>query len=195
MTRRDVARRGWSICSGPLAESSVSEARFELKSGDRRIVALVGPTGVGKTTTVAKLAAGFRIEARRRVGLLTIDTFRIAAVQQLRAYAEIMDLPMEVVEKPDQMKPALDRLGDVDLVLIDTAGRSPRSDARIDQLVELLRSAQPDETHLVLSSTNSASSIQLALRGICAGSTDGSHPHEVGRSASDGRCDLGRRRQ
>jgi flagellar biosynthesis protein FlhF len=130
------------------------------------VVALVGPTGVGKTTTVAKLAAGFRIEARRRVGLLTIDTFRIAAVQQLKAYAEIMDLPMEVVEKPDQMRPALERLGDVDLVLIDTAGRSPRSDARIDQLVELLRSAQPDETHLVLSATSSASTIQLALEGF-----------------------------
>jgi len=134
--------------------------------GDRQIVALVGPTGVGKTTTVAKLAAGFRIEARRRVGLVTIDTFRIAAVQQLKAYAEIMDLPMEVVENPDQMRPALDRLGDVDLVLIDTAGRSPRSDARIDQLVELLRSAQPDETHLVLSATSSASVIQTALRGF-----------------------------
>jgi flagellar biosynthesis protein FlhF len=134
--------------------------------GDRRVVALVGPTGVGKTTTVAKLAAGFRIEARRRVGLLTIDTFRIAAVQQLKAYAEIMDLPMEVVEKPDEMQPALERLGDVDLVLIDTAGRSPRSDARIDQLVELLRTAQPDETHLVLSSTSSASTIQLALKGF-----------------------------
>ena len=134
--------------------------------GDRRIVALVGPTGVGKTTTVAKLAAGFRIEARRRVGLVTIDTFRIAAVQQLKAYAEIMDLPMEVVENPDQMRPALDRLGDVDLVLIDTAGRSPRSDARIEQLVELLRSAQPDETHLVLSATSSASVIQSALQGF-----------------------------
>lgn len=134
--------------------------------GDRRIVALVGPTGVGKTTTVAKLAAGFRIEARRRVGLLTIDTFRIAAVQQLKAYAEIMDLPMEVVEKPDQMSPALERLGDVDLVLIDTAGRSPRSDARIDQLVDLLRSAQPDETHLVLSSTSSTASIESAIHGF-----------------------------
>lgn len=134
--------------------------------GDRRVVALVGPTGVGKTTTVAKLAAGFRIEARRRVGLVTIDTFRIAAVQQLKAYAEIMDLPMEVVENPGQMRPALDRLGDVDLVLIDTAGRSPRSDARIDQLVELLRSAQPDETHLVLSATSSASVIKTALQGF-----------------------------
>ncbi len=134
--------------------------------GDRRVVALVGPTGVGKTTTVAKLAAGFRIEARRRVGLLTIDTFRIAAVQQLRAYAEIMDLPMEVVEKPEQMRPALDRLGDVDLVLIDTAGRSPRSDARIDQLVELLRCAQPDETHLVLSATSSAAAVHSVLTGF-----------------------------
>jgi flagellar biosynthesis protein FlhF len=134
--------------------------------GDRRVVALVGPTGVGKTTTVAKLAAGFRIEARRRVGLLTIDTFRIAAVQQLKAYAEIMDLPMEVVEKPNQMQPALERMGDVDLVLIDTAGRSPRSDARIEQLVELLRSAQPDETHLVLSATSSRSTIQSAIRGF-----------------------------
>lgn len=134
--------------------------------GERRVVALVGPTGVGKTTTVAKLAAGFRIEARRRVGLLTIDTFRIAAVQQLKAYAEIMDLPMQVVERPDDMQPALDLLGDVDLVLIDTAGRSPKSDVRIDQLVELLRSAQPDETHLVLNATSSAAATRLALQGF-----------------------------
>lgn len=134
--------------------------------GDRRIVALVGPTGVGKTTTVAKLAAGFRLQAKRRVGLLTIDTFRIAAVQQLRAYADIMDLPMEVVERPDQMRPALGRLGDVDLVLIDTAGRSPRSDARIEQLVEMLRSAQPDETHLVLSGTSSATSAATTISGF-----------------------------
>lgn len=134
--------------------------------GDRHVVALIGPTGVGKTTTIAKLAAGFRIEQRRRVGLLTIDTFRIAAVQQLKAYAEIMDLPMEVVEQPEQMTPAMDRLGDVDLVLIDTAGRSPRSDVRIDQLVDLLRAAQPDETHLVLSATSSASAVETALDGF-----------------------------
>ncbi len=134
--------------------------------GDRHVVALVGPTGVSKTTTIAKLAAGFRIEARRRVGLLTIDTFRIAAVQQLKAYAEIMDLPMEVVERVDEMRPALDRLGDVDLVLIDTAGRSPRSDARIEQLMELLRAAQPDETHLVLSATSSPSTVESVLAGF-----------------------------
>ncbi|TWT72899.1 flagellar biosynthesis protein FlhF [Allorhodopirellula solitaria] len=134
--------------------------------GERHVVALVGPTGVGKTTTVAKLAAGFRIEARRRVGLLTIDTYRIAAVQQLQAYAEIMDLPMQVVEKPEQMQVAMDQLGDVDLVLIDTAGRSPRSDARIDQLAEFLRAAKPDETHLVLSATSSSENILSTLSGF-----------------------------
>lgn len=134
--------------------------------GERHVVALVGPTGVGKTTTVAKLAAGFRIESRRRVGLLTIDTYRIAAVQQLQAYAEIMDLPMRVVEKPEQMQSALDSLGDVDLVLIDTAGRSPRSDARIDQLGDFLRAARPDETHLVLSATSSSENIRATLRGF-----------------------------
>ena len=165
---------GTSVSGTPWLEHLQRSVARELRigspirtqPGDRRVVALVGPTGVGKTTTVAKLAAGFRIEARRRVGLLTIDTFRIAAVQQLKAYAEIMDLPMEVVEKPSEMQPALERLGDVDLVLIDTAGRSPRSDARIDQLVELLRAAQPDETHLVLSATSSASTIGSALEGF-----------------------------
>ncbi|MEM1227992.1 MAG: flagellar biosynthesis protein FlhF [Planctomycetota bacterium] len=134
--------------------------------GDRHIVALVGPTGVGKTTTVAKLAAGFRIQARRRVGLLTIDTYRIAAVQQLRAYAEIMDLPMQVVEAPHQMDEAIEQLGDVDLVLIDTAGRNPNNDARVQQLNGFLRAARPDETHLVLSATSSADSIRVTLDGF-----------------------------
>lgn len=136
--------------------------------GTRRVVALVGPTGVGKTTTIAKLAAGFRLQARRSVALITIDTFRIAAVQQIQAYADIMELPMEVVQNPEEMRPALDRLGDVDLVLIDTAGRSPRSDARIEQLRTILRAAQPDETHLVLSATSSRETIHSILDGFAA---------------------------
>lgn len=151
---------------GSVAREIRIGSPIRTQPGDRRVVALVGPTGVGKTTTVAKLAAGFRIQARRRVGLLTIDTFRIAAVQQLRAYADIMDLPMEVVEHEDDMPSALDRLGDVDLVLIDTAGRSPRSDARVDQLVNMLRPAQPDETLLVLSSTSSRDALEATIAGF-----------------------------
>ncbi|MCO8123826.1 flagellar biosynthesis protein FlhF [Stieleria sp. TO1_6] len=142
--------------------------QIQINPGERRVVALIGPTGVGKTTTIAKLAAGFRIQSKRRVGLLTIDTFRIAAVQQLQAYAQIMDLPMSVVESADQMRGAIDRLGDVDLILIDTAGRSPRGDMKIEGLADLLRSAQPDETHLVISATSTAAVIQSALEGFAA---------------------------
>ena len=141
---------------------------IRLSPGERRIVALIGPTGVGKTTTVAKLAAGFRIGQKRRVGLLTIDTFRIAAVQQLQAYAQIMDLPMSVVESRDQMDDAIDRLGDVDLILIDTAGRSPKGDINVEGLAELLSTAQPDETHLVMSATSTAAVVRSAIRGFAA---------------------------
>lgn len=136
--------------------------------GERRVVALVGPTGVGKTTTIAKLAAGFRLQQKRRVGLLTIDTYRIAAVQQLQAYAEIMDLPMRVVDSPEQMQSGIEALNDVELVLIDTAGRSPRLAARIKQLKDLLSAASPHEIHLVVSATASAHSICSTLEGFSA---------------------------
>lgn len=94
--------------------------------GRRRVVALVGPTGVGKTTTIAKLAANFRLRDGIKIGLVTVDTFRVAAVEQLRTYAEIIDLPMKVVTSPLEMRRALDELVGLDLILIDTGGRSPR---------------------------------------------------------------------
>ena len=98
-----------------------------------------GPTGVGKTTTVAKLAANFKLAHGARVGLVTVDTYRIAAVEQLKTYAEIIDLPLAVVNDPAEMPRALDELGDVDLVFIDTAGRSPRDEVKIRELAEFLR--------------------------------------------------------
>jgi flagellar biosynthesis protein FlhF len=114
-------------------------------------VALVGPTGVGKTTTIAKLAAHYRLRERLRVGLITVDTYRIAAVEQLRTYADIIDLPMEVVSTPREMRQAVARLADLDLVLMDTAGRCPRDEVRIQELKSMLAEARPDEVHLVLS--------------------------------------------
>ncbi len=128
--------------------------------GLTKYVALVGPTGVGKTTTVAKLAAHFKLREGRRVGLITIDTYRIAAVEQLRAYAEILNLPLEIVLSPADMPAALDRLSGMDLVLIDTSGRSQRDATRINELRSFLDAvrglaAAPEEleTHLVLSCT------------------------------------------
>ncbi len=153
------------------AEIPLSGA-IELTPGCRRLVALVGPTGVGKTTTIAKLAANFRLKQRRRVGLITVDTYRIAAVEQLRTYADIIDLPMEVVSTAEEMRAAVDRMADVDLLLLDTAGRSPKDEVRIQELKTLLAAAAPDEVQLVLSSTASAASlIQTAERFAVAGTT------------------------
>jgi flagellar biosynthesis protein FlhF len=124
-----------------------------------RVVALVGPTGVGKTTTIAKLAANYRLREKRRVGLITVDTYRVAAVEQLRTYADIIDLPMEVVATPREMREAVARMSHLDLVLMDTAGRSPRDEVKIQELKSMLGEAEPDEVHLVLSATAGAKSL------------------------------------
>ena len=113
-------------------------------------MALVGPTGVGKTTTIAKLAANYRLKEKRRVGLITVDTYRIAAVEQLRTYADIIDLPMQVVSTPREMREAVGRMDNLDLILLDTAGRSPKDEVRIQELRAFLTEADADEVHLVL---------------------------------------------
>lgn len=144
---------------------------LDLSQG-RRVAALVGPTGVGKTTTIAKLAAIFRLQQRKRVGLITVDTYRIAAVEQLRTYAEIIELPMEVVSTPREMRSAVQRLSGMDLVLIDTAGRSPKDEVRIQELKALLSEAEADEVYLVLSAVTSASALaRTAQRFADAGTT------------------------
>jgi len=95
------------------------------------------------------------------MGLVTVDTYRIAAVEQLRTYAEIIDLPMKVVTSPQEMRRALDELSGLDLVLIDTAGRSPRDDLKIQELKSLLNEASVDEVHLVMSLTASVRSLRM----------------------------------
>ena len=128
--------------------------------GQRKVVALVGPTGVGKTTTIAKLAANFRLRDNIKMGLVTVDTYRIAAVEQLRTYAEIIDLPMQVVSTPKEMQQALDEMVGLDLVLIDTAGRSPSDDLKIQELERLFREVPIDEVSLVMSMTSSVKTLE-----------------------------------
>ncbi|MEX0712127.1 MAG: flagellar biosynthesis protein FlhF [Pirellulales bacterium] len=140
--------------------------------GQRRLVALVGPTGVGKTTTIAKLAAHYRLRERLRVGLITVDTYRIAAVEQLRTYADIIDLPMKVVSTPREMRQAVETMAGLDLVLLDTAGRSPKDEVKLQELKAFLTEAAADEVHLVLSSVASAGALErTAARFASVGTT------------------------
>ncbi len=118
-------------------------------------LALIGPTGVGKTTTLAKLAATYKLRRGKKVGLVTCDTYRIAAVDQLRTYANIIGLPLKVALTPADMRQACEQLSDCDVILIDTAGRSQRDVGKIDELRQLVDAANPHQTHLVLSSTHS----------------------------------------
>jgi flagellar biosynthesis protein FlhF len=132
-------------------------------TGRARVCAFIGPTGVGKTTTIAKLAANFRIRERKKVGMVTIDTYRIAAVDQLKTYAELIEVPLHVVLTPGELCRALDLMSDCDVVLIDTAGRSQNDRLRLNQLGAFLRAAEPDDISLVVSATSSRSALVSTL--------------------------------
>lgn len=136
---------------------------IDVHSGQPQIVALVGPTGVGKTTTLAKLAAGFHFDQGIQVGMITLDTFRMGAVDQLQKYADLLGAACEVVQSPDQMVPAIYRLRHCPLILIDTAGRSPRDQSQLKVLGDFLQAAEPTQTHLVLSAASSPAHVELAM--------------------------------
>jgi flagellar biosynthesis protein FlhF len=133
------------------------------KTGSPHVVALIGPTGVGKTTTIAKLAANLKLKEKRKVGLITIDTYRIAAIDQLKKYADIIGSTLKVVSSPEELAAAVKSMGDCDYVLIDTAGRSPKDVLKLGELKNFLASAEPDEVHLVLSTTCSQDAVELAI--------------------------------
>ncbi|HEX2954003.1 MAG TPA: flagellar biosynthesis protein FlhF [Bacillota bacterium] len=117
------------------------------------VVALVGPTGVGKTTTIAKIAAHFVLFERVKVALVTIDTYRIAAVEQLKTYAEIINIPVSVVFTREDYQEALHNYAGYDLLLVDTAGRSQKNQGQIQELQNFFNGVTPDEVHLVISAT------------------------------------------
>lgn len=124
-----------------------------VQAGTCRVVALCGATGVGKTTNLAKLAAHFAVRERSRVALITADTYRVAAAEQLKVYANIIGLPMRVVHNERDLDGALKEFGDYDLVLIDTAGGSQFNLEQINELKNCLRTARPHETMLVMSAS------------------------------------------
>lgn len=133
-----------------LAEMIPVAGGIELTPGQTRRVALVGPSGAGKTSTLAKLASHFHLRESRRVALLSLDMHRVATHDEVRRYSELIGVPMESAQSVAGVRDALRRLGNPELVLIDTPGIGWRETGRFARLAALLRAAQPHETHLVL---------------------------------------------
>jgi flagellar biosynthesis protein FlhF len=128
------------------------------------VVALAGPTGCGKTTSLAKIAAGLHLDEGYRVGLIALDTFRLGAVDQLLHYADWLSAPLEVVSSAEEVSDALQRLRSCDVVLLDTAGRAPRDHRQLSELRKFLELAQPDATHLVVSASSAVAHVEQTLR-------------------------------
>ncbi|NLI92210.1 MAG: flagellar biosynthesis protein FlhF [Peptococcaceae bacterium] len=158
--KNEVAQEQWNNNSAVLEKLKKQVVEFCTNTETIRprksrstVVALVGPTGVGKTTTIGKLAAGFSIIERRKVALVTADTYRVAAVEQLKTFGEIIGVPVEVVMTPEGLKEAIERHRDKELIFIDTAGRSPHHELHMSELEAFLNKAKPDLTMLVMSVT------------------------------------------
>ncbi|HKZ71859.1 MAG TPA: flagellar biosynthesis protein FlhF [Nitrospirota bacterium] len=121
----------------------------------QKIAVFVGPTGVGKTTTIAKIAAKYTLVDKKKVSLITFDTFRIGAIEQLKIYARIIGLPVDVVLSPAELHETIRKRSGADLILVDTAGRSHKDKVYIQEIKELLNHTHTLDCHLVLSSTSS----------------------------------------
>ena len=129
---------------------------IEPASNGIKLVFFIGPTGVGKTTTIAKIASKFRVDEKKKVALLTADTYRIAAAEQLRTYANILEVPFRVIYTVEEINKALEDFRDYDYILIDTAGHSHQNTTQKDNMRNIIHSVDDkveSEVHLVLSAT------------------------------------------
>lgn len=128
---------------------------IEVEDGNPKVVFFVGPTGVGKTTTIAKLASRYKLEKKCRLAIITADTYRIAAVEQIRTYANILSVPIDVVYTSDELKSAIDKYKDYDLIFVDTAGRSHNNNEQREDVKKMLEAMRGyhQEIYLVVSAT------------------------------------------
>jgi flagellar biosynthesis protein FlhF len=141
-----------------LAKQFLQDKLSDVPSGgvtyQKKYINVIGPTGVGKTTTLAKMAAEAVIEKRKKIAFITTDTYRIAAIEQLKTYAQLLNVPVEVVYKVEDFKKAIEKFSDFDLIFIDTAGRNFREKKYVDDLQKIIDFNEEMETYLVLSLTS-----------------------------------------
>ncbi|MEH7222576.1 flagellar biosynthesis protein FlhF [Bacillus sp. JJ1566] len=139
----------------------ISNVKYGGLTYQKKYINVVGPTGVGKTTTIAKIAADCMLKDKKRIAFITTDTFRIAAIEQLKTYAKILGAPVEVCYSFEDFKKAKEAYKDYDIVFIDTAGRNFRNEKYIDDLNNLIHFSNDMETFLVLSLTSKMNDMKV----------------------------------
>jgi len=130
------------------------------KKFTQKVILVLGPTGVGKTTTIVKLAADFAVKQKKNVGIINTDTYRIGAQEQLQTYADILGVPLQVVYHPHELDGAMENMSDRDIIFVDTAGKRPGDEQHKDDLLDIVRILKPEDILLCLSATTSFASIK-----------------------------------
>ena len=129
------------------------------KKFTQKVILVLGPTGVGKTTSIVKLAADFSIKQKKKVGMINTDTFRIGAQEQLQTYADILGIPLHVIYHPDELDEALEAMSDRDLIFVDTAGKRPGDEQHKEDILNLIRVLRPEDILLCIAATTGFASI------------------------------------
>ena len=130
------------------------------KKFTQKVILVLGPTGVGKTTTIVKLAADFSVKQKKNVGIINTDTYRIGAQEQLQTYADILGVPIQVVYHAHELDAAMENMSDRDIIFVDTAGKRPGDEQHKEDLLEIVRILKPEDTLLCLAATTSFSSVK-----------------------------------
>ncbi|BEP29359.1 flagellar biosynthesis protein FlhF [Helicovermis profundi] len=149
----DINRDDFNKIFNDIIDEIIGEVYTIEKDDAQKIFFFVGPTGVGKTTTLAKLAARLSLVDNKKIAFITADTYRIAAVEQLRTYSEILGIPLSVVYEPDEIDDAIKKYSDMDYILVDTAGRNHKSSDLKTDVRALLNKVENYEVFLVISLT------------------------------------------
>lgn len=147
----DVAAKMYNHIVSILGQPQPIQLTDDTQKG--KVIAFVGPTGAGKTTTLAKIAAIYSIDYHKDIGIISADTYRIAAVEQLKTYAGILGVPVNVIYSPQEVNEAIENFAGKDLILIDTAGRSHKDQEQFEELKSIIEAGEPDEIFLLISLT------------------------------------------
>jgi flagellar biosynthesis protein FlhF len=130
------------------------------KKFTQKVILVLGPTGVGKTTSIVKLAADFAVKKKKKVGIINTDTYRIGAQEQLQTYADILDVPLQVIYWVDELEAVLESMSDRDIIFVDTAGKRPGDEQHRDDVLRMVQVLKPEDTLLCLSASTGFAAIK-----------------------------------